>query len=56
MHNADDFLLTKGELEYLKELFGERAEIYPRGGHCGNMAYRDNIAHLIEFFTDRGRP
>jgi hypothetical protein len=56
MHNADDFLLSKDELEYLIEVFGERAQIYPRGGHCGNMAYRDNIAHLIEFFTGRGRP
>jgi hypothetical protein len=56
MHNLDDFLLTKDELDYLIGVFGDRAEIYPTGGHCGNLAYRDNIAHLIAFFRARGQP
>jgi pimeloyl-ACP methyl ester carboxylesterase len=54
MHNADDILLGPGDLQYLEDVFGDRARIYPRGGHSGNLAYKDNIAYLIEFFT-RGR-
>jgi len=30
--NENDFILTSDELAYLKELFGERARIYPAGG------------------------
>jgi hypothetical protein len=56
MHNVDDFLINREELAYLIDVFGERATIFPTGGHCGNMAYRDNIAHLITFFSDWGRP
>ena len=55
MHNADDILLSEDDLEYLEGVFGERARIYPKGGHCGNLAYKDNIAYLIDFFTGRGR-
>jgi hypothetical protein len=54
MHNSDDILLSEGDLEYLESVFGERARIYPKGGHCGNLAYKDNIAYLIDFFTGRG--
>lgn len=35
--NADDIILKEGEVEYLQEIFGERAKIFERGGHCGNM-------------------
>jgi hypothetical protein len=55
MHNADDILLTAGDLQFLEDVFGDRARIYPTGGHCGNLAYKDNIAYLIDFFTERGR-
>jgi hypothetical protein len=55
MHNLDDFTLSKDELDYLMRVFGARARIYPTGGHNGNLAYRDNIAYLIDFFTARGR-
>jgi hypothetical protein len=26
--------------------------IFPRGGHVGNLAYRDNLAYIVDFFTD----
>src|SRR5262245_11227518 len=55
IHNADDILLSAEDLEFLRSTFGDRARIYPTGGHCGNMAYRDNTAYLVEFFTGRGR-
>ncbi|NPU83366.1 MAG: alpha/beta hydrolase [Syntrophaceae bacterium] len=50
MTNEDDFILTKEEVDYLRGLFGERARIYPRGGHMGNLEYRDNMADFIGFF------
>jgi len=48
--NVDDFILASGDIEYFKQVFGDRAKIYPRGGHCGNMAYKDNVAYMIDFF------
>jgi pimeloyl-ACP methyl ester carboxylesterase len=52
VHNEDDFLLSDGELDYLRRLFGDRAQIYPKGGHSGNMDYKDNVAYVTDFFTD----
>lgn len=50
MTNADDFLLTPDDLDFFKRTFSERATIYPRGGHLGNIEYRENVAHMVEFF------
>ena len=55
MHNADDILIDADDLRFLEAVFGDRARIYPTGGHCGNLAYKDNIAYLIDFFSDRNR-
>lgn len=54
MHNADDVILEPGEINFFPEVFGDRATIYPYGGHCGNMNYRDNVAHMVAAFTDGG--
>lgn len=51
MHNQDDIILEPGEIDFFPRVFGDRARIYPRGGHCGNIAYRDNVAHMISVFT-----
>jgi hypothetical protein len=51
MHNQDDVILEPGEIEFFNEVFGDRATIYPYGGHCGNMNYRDNVAHMVAAFT-----
>jgi hypothetical protein len=50
MTNENDFILTKEELDYLRRLFGERAKIYPRGGHLGNLEYKENLAYMVDFF------
>ncbi len=50
MTNENDFILTKAELDYLRQLFGERTKIYPRGGHLGNLEYKDNLAYMVAFF------
>ena len=46
--NEDDFILAPGELDYLRRVFGSRIKTYPRGGHLGNLEYRDNMAFLID--------
>jgi pimeloyl-ACP methyl ester carboxylesterase len=50
MTNENDFILTRAELDYLRQLFGERAKIYPRGGHLGNVEYKENLAYMVAFF------
>lgn len=48
--NEDDFILAPGELDFFRRVFQDRAKIYPTGGHCGNMGYRDNIEHMLSLF------
>lgn len=55
MHNQDDIILEPGEIEFFNEVFGERATIYPHGGHCGNINYRDNVAHMVATFSGEAR-
>jgi hypothetical protein len=50
MTNENDFILTGEELDYLRQLFGDRARIYPRGGHLGNLEYKENLTYMVEFF------
>ena len=54
MTNENDFILSAEELTYLKELFGTRAKVYPRGGHLGNMEFKDNLAYMVGFFGSQG--
>ena len=44
--NADDIILIAGEVEYLEDVFGQRAKIFPRGGHCGNMDRKSFVEYL----------
>lgn len=53
VHNEDDIILAPGQINFFRTVFGARAHIYPRGGHCGNMAYKDNVKYMVDFFTDR---
>jgi len=50
MDNEDDLILTPQDMAFLKDVFGSRAKIYPRGGHLGNMTFKDNVAYMIDFF------
>jgi hypothetical protein len=52
MHNADDIIVSPDEIGYLEDVFGDRAVIFPRGGHAGNLAYRENLAYVVDFFVD----
>jgi len=50
IHNEDDIILLPGEIDYLRDVFGSRAQIFPHGGHCGNMSYTDNVGAMVGFF------
>lgn len=52
MTNENDFILTRVELDYLRQLFGDRSKFYPLGGHLGNLEYTDNLAYMTAFFKE----
>jgi hypothetical protein len=49
--NEDDIILAPGEIGYLEQLFGDRAKIFPTGGHCGNMNHQDVVDFMVGFFA-----
>ena len=51
MHNENDPILREGEIDTIKSLFPGRAMVYPYGGHCGNIEYKDNVAYMVDFFS-----
>lgn len=52
IHNVDDIILEPNEIDFFPRVFGDRAKIYPKGGHCGNMLHRDNVNHMISVFSE----
>ncbi|MGD8977758.1 MAG: alpha/beta fold hydrolase [Gammaproteobacteria bacterium] len=56
IHNADDLILEAGEIELLQDMFGERATIFPRGGHMGNMESRDYIGRMLSIMDPGATP
>lgn len=55
VHNEDDIILAPGEIDFFRNIFQSRAHIYSKGGHCGNMAHRDNIDYMVNYFKNQGR-
>lgn len=51
MHNEDDIIMGQGEVLHLKEIFGDRAKVFPIGGHCGNMSHPDAARFMTDFLT-----
>ena len=51
MGNEDDIILAPGEIGYLEQVFGNRAKIFPTGGHCGNMNHQDAVDFMVNFFA-----
>jgi ABC-type transporter lipoprotein component MlaA len=39
--NQNDFLLSDGDLDWLRAAFGDRLAVFPKGGHLGNLADPD---------------
>jgi hypothetical protein len=52
MTNNDDIILGPGDIEFLQNVLGDRATIYPYGGHCGNMEYSQNVTDMLNFFKN----
>lgn len=52
MTNADDIILGRGDLSFLRETLGDRLTVYPHGGHLGNLNYHVNVTDMLEFFRD----
>ncbi|MGH6917200.1 MAG: alpha/beta hydrolase, partial [Geminicoccaceae bacterium] len=50
MTNEDDIILAPGQIEYLQELFGPRAQVWPTGGHMGNLGTRAVTAYVVDYF------
>jgi len=50
MHNLDDILVSAEDVVYLEGVFGDRAMIYPHGGHLGNLWYPENKEHMLDVF------
>lgn len=48
--NEDDIILGEGDLAYLEQLFGDRATIYPTGGHGGNLNQYEVVERLNTYF------
>ena len=52
MTNADDLILERGDLSFLRKTFAQRLTVYPYGGHLGNLNFRINVADMLEFFHE----
>ena len=50
MHNRNDIILGPGDIDFLERVMGDRATIYPLGGHLGNMEYERNVNDMLAFF------
>ena len=52
---ADDFLLSKAELEWIAKTFGKRALIFEHGGHMGELYTPEAKKALVESLKATGR-
>ena len=50
--NADELILNEKDIDYLKDVFKDRLIIYPKGGHCGNMFYKENVDVMVKFVNE----
>ena len=44
----DDVILSRAEVFWLNDVFGERARLFPTGGHCGSMDQREFVRSMLE--------
>lgn len=50
--NADELILNEKDFTFLKDVFKDRLVIYPKGGHCGNMFYKENVDVMLKFLNE----
>jgi pimeloyl-ACP methyl ester carboxylesterase len=53
LHNADDITLAPGEIAYLEGIFGARAQVFPTGGHLGNLFQPAVVRAMVNFLTGK---
>ncbi|MEF2232021.1 MAG: alpha/beta hydrolase [Pseudodesulfovibrio sp.] len=46
--NRDDVILNENDVRFIEGVFGDRARLFPSGGHCGNMMYGPFVETLLE--------
>ena len=49
--NADDVILDREELEWLRHTLGRRIVIYDHGGHLGNLGERQQAADMLSMLA-----
>lgn len=52
-HNRNDFLLKPEHLSWFESTFGDRATIFPRGGHLGNLHLPQVRETLLNRLADK---
>ena len=50
LHNLDDILAERKNIEALKGALGDQVTLYPYGGHLGNLWYPENKQTVLRFF------
>lgn len=45
--NRDDIILNEQDLNFIDSVFGDRAHLFPSGGHCGNLMYTPFVEKML---------
>jgi hypothetical protein len=48
----DDVILSREEVFWLADVFGDRARLFPTGGHCGSMDQREFVGEMLKLLPD----
>jgi hypothetical protein len=51
--NADDLILDKRELAWLKDTLGSKIAVYDHGGHLGNIGERQQVSDMLDMLAGR---
>jgi len=51
--NADDLILDRAELDWLRSTLNGRIAVYDHGGHLGNLGERQQIADMLDMLAGR---
>jgi hypothetical protein len=51
--NADDLILDRAELDWLKATMNRRIAVYDHGGHLGNLGDRKQVADMLDMLAGR---
>ena len=51
--NADDLILDRAELDWLRSTLNGRIAVYDHGGHLGNLGDRQQIADMLDMLAGR---